>query len=193
MTQALMKSIPLDGWLTDQEACARLGVSPRSLHRLVERHQLHPQFRPRSGNRPQRLFDPEEIQGHLPAPPTRVMPPVSPTVSPVLPTVQPVMPTMAAPAGALFSALERFANVLADRLGPPAPQALFLTLEQASEQIGLSVRLLKLLCAKGKIPAIRDNRQWRVKRSDVEGIDTAKLQTATEELRQVVQSRRATA
>ena len=161
---------------------------------MVHRGQLHPQYRPRSGNRPQRLLDPEEVQALLPAPPTRVLPAASPTIPPVSPTVPPVSPPMAQPAAiGLFTALERFATVLADRFTTPPPQALYLTLAQAAPLIGLSLRLLKLLCASGKIPAIRDQRQWKVKRADLEALDTSKLQAATEELRQVVRTRKATA
>lgn len=82
----------------------------------------------------------------------------------------------------------------------PPPARAWLTVREASEHSGLSCALLRRLIAAGRLPnAFRDGNTWKVKRSDLDSLDSLselsvsqeKLRTAASELRGAMQARRA--
>lgn len=160
-------SMDLSKWINDAEVCAWLGISDRTLYREVKSGALHPQFRPRPGIKPERVFDPEEVRGRLPAPPMRVMPPVSPHAA-----GSATLPATIPPDAALADTdviIARLLDMVAESQRPPKPWA---TLEEASAELGLSRAFLRRLVKSGALDAVRD-RHVKVRREDLEDLDVS--------------------
>ena len=165
-------SINLNTWLTDKEAAARLGVAPRTLDREIERGHLHPQRRPVPGRKPERVWDPEEIQSKMPAPPARVIPPSSTALAELSgPSNLPASlnGNGLIPPEAQMAIIARLVEMVADARQTPKP---WITLTEASETTGLTRKLLRRLIANGSLEGIRDV-AIKVHRESLETLDVS--------------------
>jgi len=153
----------LSHWLNDDQVMAQIGISARTLHRQVQAGQWHPQHRPRPGNRPERVFDPEELRDKLPQQPARVVP-QSKAVQPISPPVAALAePPISWPA--IISLVEHFVE-----LHQTKPQALWVKLQEASQITGLSVTFLRRLTKRGKLESVKD-RSIKVPRAALDQLD----------------------
>jgi hypothetical protein len=187
-------STDLSTWLSKPEAAARLGISERTLERMVLAGTGPEQRnRPRPGKRPEAVFNPEDVQTFAQAP--AVIAAASPLMPKGVPPSaghgQEIPPALAA----LMSVFERMLE-MAQRPRLDAPQetsALWLNLAQARAYSGLSIALLRRLIDSGRLPAIQDG-AIKVRRNDLDNIDNvaelAALRKATNELRTNLKSRR---
>lgn len=159
-------ALDLTTWLSDAETCARLGISPATLDREVKRGHLHPLHRPRPGNRPQRCFDPDEVQSRMAPPPVRALTPVQPVSS-----VGPQEMTLREPSRAdeTERMLARALDLLVEARKPPKPWA---TLDEAAGELGLTRGFLYRLVRSGALDAVRD-RRIKVRREDLEDLDVS--------------------
>ena len=166
--------------LSREQACAALGISNRTLERMIADGHLHPT---REGKA--YVFDAAEIQarqrpsnGVVLSPPTGVAtPPNPPAVAEI--TAEMVVDRMAEklmeriPAGALVSAIEtlgdRIGQAFASRFPARRPDAIWLTLEEAGRYSGLGPLLLVSLVRGKKVRAINDGRT-KVLREDLERV-----------------------
>jgi hypothetical protein len=163
-----MPSLPdLSRWLTDAEASARLGLSPRSLDREKDAGRLHPMQRPVPGRRAERVWDPEEIQARMPTT-TRAMQVVSPVPPPMAETSETSNLALAGlPAEALPAIIARLLEMVAEANQTPRP---WITLDEASHATGLSRKFLRRLIAQGDLQGIRDV-SIKVHRESLEALD----------------------
>lgn len=159
-----LKKPNLSFWLTDAEVCARLGVSVPTLDRYAKANRLHPAHDPdrRRGNRPIRVWDPDEVQSQVPAPPVR---PLVPVRGPV-PSVQSGAMPPREPEDA-DRVIARLVEMVVEGRRPPKP---WIDLKEAAEDTGLSRGFLYRLIRKKKLDAVND-RKLKVRRVDVEDLD----------------------
>lgn len=163
-----MPSIPdLSGWLTDTEACARLGISSRTLDREMDAERLHPMKRPVAGRKPERVWDPEEIRARMPTPPMHVMRQSNPSISPALAesSIPPELGLM--PADQMMPMIARLVEMVAEARQTPKP---WITLKEAAEATGLSRKFLRRLIAHGSLEGVRDI-SIKVHRESLEELD----------------------
>ena len=134
----------LTSWLSKEEAADALRTSLKTIERMAARGSLQVAHRPLAGRKPQPVFNPEQIAG-------------------------------------LMRQRELLPLALGDGVGPlamlPAPSAFaaappslprYLTLDQAAQYCGLSAPLLRRLIRQQTLPALRDARQWKVRREDLD-------------------------
>jgi hypothetical protein len=172
--------LDLSNWLTDAEVCARLGISSRSLYREVEDKRLHPQFRKRERMRPQRVFDPEEVNARMAPAPMRVMPPVSPGTAELARPEHAGGPSLAAETIHLRLAeheavLAKVGRLIALAEAGREPPPIWTSLDQAAEVTGLSADLLRKLVRLEALDAVRDKRKLKVRREDLGDLDVRKV------------------
>jgi excisionase family DNA binding protein len=91
-----------------------------------------------------------------------------------------------------FDPFELLLSLMTGQLGDTRPQ--FLTLPEASEYSGLSLKFLARLIDARKLAALRDGRRIKVKRADLDSLppvaQMAKLMTTKAELRKTLVARR---
>jgi excisionase family DNA binding protein len=156
--------LDLSTWLSDEEACARLGCAPRTLDREMERGHLHPQYRQRAGKRAQRVWNPEEIQAHMRPGPMQLL-----RSNAVAPTAPPLAEMGLLPPEATQAMIGRLVEMLVESRKPPKPWA---TLDEAAEELGLSRSFLHRLVKSGSLEAVKD-RSIKVRRGDLETLDVS--------------------
>lgn len=129
-------------WLLKKEAAERLGVSERTLERLIADGKITQSHRRVPGRRPLAVVNPADIE-RLEAE-----------------TVKPIVVNDSSGSGS--KALATRANVLpmlaglVAAMGQQQPNKLFLNLEEASALSGLSQAFLRRLIRDGKLAAVRD-------------------------------------
>jgi hypothetical protein len=139
-------------WLTKQEAANIIGVSIRSVERLVEHGDIKQKFMKVVGRRPIAVLDPAGVEKAKQETLERMPPAITEEVTALLPRV--VQPDM----------LTTLSHFLAAIQGKELK--MFLTLDEASALTGLTVGRLKRLRKEGKLPAIVDG-EIKVRRTDL--------------------------
>ena len=148
------------GWKTKAEAVAFLGISERTIERMVQAGRIHQAYKHVPGRRPIAVLNPKDL-GKVKAE----------TIKPV-PT--PVMHEDADGAsGALVplppqniaaSLLSALTSGVASRV--LVPNKLFLTLKEASEYAGLPAAYLRRVIGEGTLPALKTG-GYRIRRADL--------------------------
>lgn len=170
----------LSSWLNTEQVCAQLGISQRSLSRLVKEGKLTPRKEGKLY-----FFDPEQVRSLQRAPVMTVQRAVSQPPQP--PAIQPQPPVVAGMAGEmednpLVAALER---LLHNYLPPPEPEPLpmFVDVPTASRHTGISDRGLMRIKNAGGVVAIFDERKTKLRTSDLETMDVSVLQGKPREVK----------
>jgi excisionase family DNA binding protein len=147
-------------WLPKMEVAEELGISERTLERLIQQRRIRRAYRRMSGRKPLAVLHPGDVAAlkaeTVPAttePPSTIEPH---TDLALRPSAQAVLNLL----GNLLTAI------------PQRPQALFLTLKEASQYSGLPQTDLERLIASGelKVRKVRKGRGIMIKRSDLEGL-----------------------
>lgn len=177
----------LSKWLNDDQARAALGVSQRTLHRLVEGERLHPQFRERGGGKkPERVFDPEAIRAQSPTRPAAVVSDAYALTLKEQPLIPPPMAELAGLLGdeeeGIGAGLEEVGNhllvALIDRLtqsnAPPKPEppdTTWVRLSDVAKQVQLTKGTLVKVAKAGGMPVVEDHGIFKMRRVDIPAID----------------------
>ncbi len=144
---------------------------------------LHPQKRPRGpGKQPERVFSPDEIAALMPhAPMTVTRRELNPSDFPsdFPPTAEVTeMPDVT------WENLLPVIQTVVESLQQPAPkEALWITIEDAAAESGLSEAFLTEARRVGAIDAVYDQRSYKVRRADLERIDIGKVAEARKAVR----------
>jgi excisionase family DNA binding protein len=186
----------LSGWLTKAEAAERLGISTRSLERLTDRGQgPEVQYRPRKGNRPEPLYNPEQVQAMRPQPKAQVIRPGDPRFP------QARVATVATQASVdirpFVALLDRITLAVEHRLAPAPVIRPWLTPTEAAQYLGLSEGLVRRLIRTGRLPFVKDGNCWKVSKASCDSIEAlaqlSQLKQTAADLRETLENRRATA
>jgi len=160
-------------WVTLQEALSILGKSDASLRRLVARGKVHRTTRPRDGRSPEPMYSRDDLE-RLNVVDAFPVPEAGANGKPSADAGQQLAARPATPPS--FTAFAEFALALAAArtpAEPPPPQpAAWLTLEQASAHCGLSAQLLRRLILREHLPAIKDGKDWKVRRYELDAMET---------------------
>ena len=138
-------------WPDKHAAAATLGLSFRSVERLIEQKKIHIKHRPILGRKPLTILNPEDVDRIK----AEVLPPV-PAPAKTGSVLVPHRPVKAA-------------DMLAALTPPRVPldKKLFLTLREASEFSGLPQSYIRRLIASKKLKVIVAA-GYRIKRADLE-------------------------
>jgi len=154
-------------WVSKSDALKLLAVSERSLDRLVTAGKVEKQTRPRANRVPEPVYNRADIER--------------------ITAVEP-FPVGAAGSQALERSgdaslpqqverllqIARAVAVLPTPAQNPAPSSPrhwgWLTLDEASERCGLSAKLLASLIRKRLLPALKDEKVWKIHALDLDGI-----------------------
>jgi excisionase family DNA binding protein len=169
----------LSTWLTTKQTCERLRISARTLDRRY-REGLGPiradRFRP--GKKPEPVFDPADVDRIVAAADPVVMPKASTEESAAA-----LNRSHVATALARREPLPTPNNLLQELLKMAAgaqPQALMLTVAQASEFTGFTETYIRRAIDDGRLPAVSD-RGWKISRANlvnlVNGLNSADAAT----------------
>ena len=149
------------GWKTKAEAVAFLGISERTIERMVQAGRIRQAYKHVPGRRPIAVLNPKDL-GKVKAE----------TVKPVPIPVTHEDADGASGALVPLPSQNAVANLLA-ALASGTPQRvsllnkLFLTLKEASEYAGLPAAYLQRLIGEGALPALRTG-GYRIRRADLE-------------------------
>jgi excisionase family DNA binding protein len=151
--------------LTVEQACAKLGISRRTLDREIAAGHIHPK---REGKRS--VFDNAELDAWLAA----RKPAPAPFVLPPAPTVAEMANLPAPPAGIPMGAgiqpdliIARLVEMVVESRKPPTT---YVPLKEAADETGLSHKFLRRQVKNGNLPAIRDV-SIKVHREDLADLD----------------------
>lgn len=157
----------LSQWLTDAEACARLGgVSYKTLGR---NKGLHPQHRKVPGRtRKQRVWDPQEIEARIPPAPARSLQVVSDNPdSHVQTDPESILPMI--PAQSQAAMIMQLLQMVSDASKPAIP---WITLDEAGASLGLTRQFLRRMIRRKKLDGVQDD-VIKVHRADLEQLDVS--------------------
>jgi len=158
-------------WLDKPSAAARLGISERTLDRLVEKGRPERRMRPRPNTKPEPVYNPDDIEAMA----ASANPPVA------MPPGQTIATTHGTGnAGGLVLAsqfAEQFFEKLASATQPqpqqpvrPVPRP-WMTIQEASDYSGLSKACLRRLVKEGTLNGILD-RSTKVRKVDLDNLDS---------------------
>jgi excisionase family DNA binding protein len=158
-------------WIRKPEALAILGVSERSLDRMVNAGKIEKQLFPRPRRTPEPMYRTSDIdkltarQGILLEDSPGGIGGGSPVRTAAAPAQQ-QFPALLTPGALapLFAAIEFARSV------PPRQQPQWLDLEAAAAATGLSKKFLRSLIRAGTLPAFKDGRNWKCSREDLSRI-----------------------
>jgi excisionase family DNA binding protein len=144
-------------WLTKQEAARIIGISERSVERLVQSGKIRQRYLRVAQRRPIAILSPDDVETIRQETIAKIPPPLVETEgdSKALAT----RPTKGTDINALMAAL----TATQARQEPK----LFLTLREAATYSGLTVAYLRRLVDNGKLDAIKD-RGTKVRRTDLQ-------------------------
>jgi len=154
--RAIAKAPDLTVWLNKEQAADALNTSIKTIERMTAAGKLRCAQRPRHGRKPEPVYDPVQLDG------LRRQKELLP-----LTIGDGATPRAMLPASPAFAA-------------SPASNPRYLTLQQASAYSGLSATLLRRMIVDGlrhpigarkeerALPAIRDGREWKIKREDLD-------------------------
>jgi hypothetical protein len=138
-------------WIPKMQVADALGISERTLERLIQKNKIRRAYRRVPGRKPIAVLNPEDV-AVLKAETTPAIPPEALTESRSTSEIA-LRPTQTA-------ALSFLSNLLA--IVPQQPHALFLTLKEASNYSGLPQTDLERLIESGELKA-REVRKGRAK------------------------------
>jgi hypothetical protein len=160
----------LTEWMTKEDAAALLQCSARSLERRANKGEIETRKQQRTGKSPAVLYRTNDVMRLQP--PSFEMP-ANRTVA-TIPTAAPTAATT--PEIPWLDALA--ATLEAIRQPPPVtPIPHWLTVAQASLHSGLSEACLKRLRKAGSLITIKDSRQWKYQRADLDRFGAAATST----------------
>ncbi len=149
------------GWKTKAEAVALLGISERTIERMVQAGRIHQAYKHVPGRRPIAVLNPKDI--------SKVK---AETIKPV--SVPVTHEDTDGASGALVplpsqNAAASLLTALASATPPRVSvlNKLFLTLKEASEYAGLPVAYLRQVIGEGTLPALKTG-GYRIRRADLE-------------------------
>jgi excisionase family DNA binding protein len=150
----------LKSWTPKLEVVSRLGISIKTLDRMITSGKIEQAYIAIPGRRPMPVLNPSDV-AKLEA--TTVQP--KPFVMAAAPEggsagTELAVRSSAAAVPALVELLQAVAR--------PAPQPLFLTMDESAQYSGLPVATLKQFVANGKLPALKTGRGWRIRKQDLE-------------------------
>jgi excisionase family DNA binding protein len=147
-----MREDRFTGWPDKRAAAATLGLSVRSVERLIKEKKLRAKHRPIPGRKPVTILDPKSVEEMK----SLVLPPApAPQNGAQLPAK---LPAKVSPTDLLT--LLAHPRITLDK-------KLFLTVKEASEYAGLPQAYLRRLIARKKLKALQA-RGYRIKRTDLE-------------------------
>jgi excisionase family DNA binding protein len=142
-------------WKPKMEIAAELGISERSLERLIQKNRIRRAYRRVPGRKPIAVLNPEDVAA-LKA--ETIEPTPTETLTEPRTDVAVRSPTP-------HAALNFLSSLLATV--PQHPQALFLTVKEASLYTGLSQAYLRRLIDDGTLKVVKD-RGYRIRRRDLD-------------------------
>lgn len=145
----------LSQWLTKSQAAEQLRTSISTIERMIQRRELESTHRPQPGRKPETVVSPADI--------ARMRPLVATPAFLTAPQTQELAAIAPTPAAAIAPLLAAFSQAFTQ---PRIPQR-YMTLEEASEATGLSVRYLRGVIKAGQLQAVKDGRKWKVKPSEL--------------------------
>lgn len=176
MANTKQKPVDLTGWPTQGEVMETLGISDRTLNRLVEQNKIQRDYKAVPGRRPVPVFHPgdvEKYQAEVEASRTFVMP-HPPAAAGSLTLAQARAAAIAAPQSAaevLMDAMpviaEAFATVAGN--GQAKPLATYVKIDEAEIISGLPRGYLLELAQEKKIKAIKRG-SWYFQRKALENL-----------------------
>jgi excisionase family DNA binding protein len=165
-------SVDLSSWYPQSEAAELLGVSEKTLERMVKKGTgPECQKRRRPGRKPENVYNPGDVDALVAAAGRTVFSASSRIGMPAaVATRQPdgIPPALAAVLG-LFEKLAGMAVRSRQELAAPAG-AIWLTIPQAAAVSGLSQPFLRRCVKRGELRAVRD-RAVKVRRADLDNLD----------------------
>jgi excisionase family DNA binding protein len=142
-------------WRPKMEVAEELGISERSLERLIQKNRIRRAYRRVPGRKPLAVLNPEDVAALK-----------AETITPISNDILTEPRTDVAVQSATPQiALNFLSNLLATV--PQQPQALFLTIKEASQYTGLSQAYLRRLIEDGTLKVIKD-RGYRIRRRDLD-------------------------
>jgi hypothetical protein len=159
-------------WPNIDQVAAATGLSRRTLERQLAAGEWNTRKRPRSGMKPETVFDPDQVAARAPAPLSSVVR-ANPATDPAKLAESKEDWGMIAEIAAMVCQ-----QVLSAIAPPPEPEAkpLFVDLREASEITGLSTTCLRGLIKDGNLPHVLDRdpkrhqKTPRVRRADLNGL-----------------------
>lgn len=152
----------LSTWLTTPEACARLGISERTLDRKVAARQIERRNRPAEGRRPIPVHNPEDIARLIAREPAvEIMRAIAPSVGG---EINVAANLTARPAPAVDQIVPLVVGLLESI---PRPPRAWMTIVEASAYSGLSKAALRRLVKDGALPGLRDG-AMKVRKVDLD-------------------------
>lgn len=185
-----MAETDLTTWLPVHDAATQIGCSKRTVERLAAAKQLEQGLRRQAGSAPIAVYNPEDVARIA----LERRPDATPFVLGAVPAGngngQGHLQSFRETSGSLKETLVRpgddpiqqfFAVLLRILQSPPPPPAspvaetvaetrIYLTLAEAGQVTGISERGLRQRIRLKTLPAIRDDRQWKVRRTDLEAL-----------------------
>jgi excisionase family DNA binding protein len=160
----MRKREELSAWLSKRETAASLGMSERTLDRLVQSGR-GPELRQRQrpGRRPEPVYRPEDVERLAAAGAAVAIAPAS-AIGPREVAISRQSRHGGGSGGDIVGIVEQLAA-----LARPAAPRPWLTIAEASEYSGLSVALLRRLVRSGQLQAIRDG-AVKVRRVDIDNL-----------------------
>lgn len=163
--------VDINGWPTKQEAAVQLGVSGKSIERLLKQGRLKKRIR-RGAGLSAVVIDPESLAEYRRAPGDLAdEEPSNPGASVALARIVEPGPAPARYGGAPIGLEAAFLAFLQSKTPGslvPVERRLFLTMAESAEYSGLPVAFLRRLIASGKLKALKTGAGWRVSRAELE-------------------------
>jgi excisionase family DNA binding protein len=139
-------------WIPKGEAAEQLGLSERTLERLIQKRKLKLAYRRIPGRRPIAVLRPEDVEQLR-----------AETIAPLSDAEVQALPA-AGESRALSLPLRRLDNLLAAQ---PRPVRRFLTIPEAADYVGLPQGYLLRMVRSGKLPGLKAG-GWRVRKEDLD-------------------------
>jgi excisionase family DNA binding protein len=156
----------LSSWPTTREAADTLQCSVKSIQRLIAAGKIEARKRQRKGKSPETICNPQDVSNLLPA--AHIMPATIPAAHPSGVAPKPANSHEIFPiAPALQGLGSLLASIATAATATPAAKR-WLTLQEASDSCGLSVRFLRRAILAGDLHAVRDGRTWKIRREDLD-------------------------
>lgn len=159
-----------EGWPTKEDVLTQLGISERTLYRLVERKEIEQQHVRVPGRKPVNVYNPSDVE-RMAKQTLEAQPAVFPAgkgpafiPSPAPRSLAPV-PAKGGPEQ-LFRALLEATKQQAT--GIPADRKLMLSVRECVEYSGLMKKTVREAIADGSLKSIRQGRSVRVSRKELE-------------------------
>lgn len=162
----------ISGWPNFDQVIAETGISRRTLERQVSKGEWATRKRIRQGGGNETVFDPDQVAARVPAPHSSVVrtaPPAAPATVPAMAEAPEV--NMSAVAEIAAAICQQLMAVMVPPV--PAPQSIFVDLDEAARISGLNKSCLRGLIDTGRIGHVMDTSKSRhkipkIRRADLE-------------------------